>query len=467
MRPTDPRELKRKKERTRREAGHARGRGRIKAVVLAPVLGSKQSARGAKSRNTSERSPQARLDEAVGLAAAIDLDVKASGLVPVPNPRPATLFGSGKVEELAGLMRAEEAELVIVDHPLTPVQQRNLETAWDAKVLDRTGLILEIFGRRARTREGRLQVELAHLVYQKSRLVRSWTHLERQRGGFGFLGGPGETQIETDRRLIGERIDVIRKELEQVKRTRSLHRKSRERVPYPSAALVGYTNAGKSTLFNALTGAKVLAEDTLFATLDPTIRALPLPGGSKAVLSDTVGFISDLPTTLIAAFRATLEEVLQADLILHVRDIADVASASQRDDVNAVLAELGIEAEGEPDRVMEVWNKADLLDAAALKRIEKELKGAGTVLVSAVTGYGLKMLLAEIERRLNRARDTLMIALKPEEGALSNWIYENCEVIAREDLGEGVTALHIRIAPEKRDRLARLAGPARLRRAAE
>ena len=387
--------------------------------------------------------------------------------MPVPNPRPATLFGSGKVEELAGLMRAEEAELVIVDHPLTPVQQRNLETAWDAKVLDRTGLILEIFGRRARTREGRLQVELAHLVYQKSRLVRSWTHLERQRGGFGFLGGPGETQIETDRRLIGERIDVIRKELEQVKRTRSLHRKSRERVPYPSAALVGYTNAGKSTLFNALTGAKVLAEDTLFATLDPTIRALPLPGGSKAVLSDTVGFISDLPTTLIAAFRATLEEVLQADLILHVRDIADVASASQREDVNAVLAELGIEAEGEPDRVMEVWNKADLLDAVALKRIEKEAKAAGTVLVSAVTGYGLKMLLAEIERRLNRARDTLEIALKPEEGALSNWIYENCEVIAREDLGEGVTALRIRIAPEKRDRLARLAGPARLKRAAE
>ena len=434
--------------------------------MLAPVLGSKKSARGAKSRSTSERSPQARLDEAVGLAAAIDLDIKASGLVPVPNPRPATLFGSGKVEELAGLMRAEEAELVIVDHPLTPVQQRNLETAWDAKVLDRTGLILEIFGSRARTREGRLQVELAHLVYQKSRLVRSWTHLERQRGGFGFLGGPGETQIETDRRLIGERIDVIRKELEQVKRTRSLHRKSRERVPYPSAALVGYTNAGKSTLFNALTGAKVLAEDTLFATLDPTIRALPLPGGSKAVLSDTVGFISDLPTTLIAAFRATLEEVLQAELILHVRDIADVASASQRDDVNAVLAELGIEAEGEPDRVMEVWNKADLLDAAALKRIEKESKGAGTVLVSAVTGYGLKMLLAEIERRLNRARDTLMIALKPEEGALSNWIYENCEVIEREDLGEGVTALRIRIAPEKRARLARLAGLARLKRAA-
>jgi GTP-binding protein HflX len=467
LRPTDPRELKRKKERTPREPGRPRIAGRAKAVVLAPVLETKRGGRTRrpKGRRPSERSPQARLDEAVGLAAAIDLDVKASGLVPVPNPRPATLFGTGKVEELAGLIRAEDAELVIVDHPLTPVQQRNLETAWDAKVLDRTGLILEIFGQRARTREGRLQVELAHLVYQKSRLVRSWTHLERQRGGFGFLGGPGETQIETDRRLIGERIDVIRQELEHVKRTRFLHRKSRERVPYPSAALVGYTNAGKSTLFNALTGASVLAENTLFATLDPTIRALSLPGGSKAVLSDTVGFISELPTTLIAAFRATLEEVLQADLILHVRDIADGATLSQREDVNAVLAELGINAEAEPERLMEVWNKADLLDADGLKRAEKEAKRAGAILVSATTGYGFKTLLAEIEKRLNRARDTIDIALQPEEGSLSNWIYENCEVVTRSDLGDGVTSLRIRVAPEKRERLARLAGPARLRAA--
>jgi GTP-binding protein HflX len=296
--------------------------------------------------------------------------------------------------------------------------------------------------------------------------VRSWTHLERQRGGFGFLGGPGETQIETDRRLIGERIDVIRKELDQVKRTRLLHRQSRERVPYPSVALVGYTNAGKSTLFNALTGAKVLAEDTLFATLDPTIRALPLPHGSKAVLSDTVGFISELPTTLIAAFRATLEEVLQADLIVHVRDIADEASLSQREDVTAVLRELGIEAEGEAEWLMEVWNKADLLDAAGLKRAEKEAARAGAVLVSAATGYGFKTLLAEIEQRLNRARDTIEIALQPEEGSLSNWIYENCEVVDRSDLGDGVTALRIRVAPEKRERLARLAGPNRLRLAA-
>jgi GTP-binding protein HflX len=465
LRPTDPRELKRKKGRAPREARLSRKEGRTKAVVLAPVLETKRGgwSRGAKGR--SERSPQARLDEAVGLAAAIDLEVKASGLVPVPNPRPATLFGTGKVEELAGLIRAEDAELVIVDHPLTPVQQRNLETAWGAKVLDRTGLILEIFGQRARTREGRLQVELAHLVYQRSRLVRSWTHLERQRGGFGFLGGPGETQIETDRRLISERIDVIRRELEQVKRTRLLHRKSRERVPYPTAALVGYTNAGKSTLFNALTGASVLAENTLFATLDPTIRALSLAGGSKAVLSDTVGFISNLPTSLIAAFRATLEEVLQADLILHVRDIADEASLSQREDVNAVLFELGINAEEELERLMEVWNKADLLDADGLKRAEKEAKRAGAVLVSATTGYGLKTLLAEIERRLNRARATIQIAVKPEEGSLSNWIYENCEVVGRADLGDGVTSLRIRVAPDKHERLARLAGPERLKAA--
>jgi GTP-binding protein HflX len=467
LRPTDPKALKRKKKRTPRSR-RLRAEGRTKALVLLPSLGKKRG-KGATAPAVKpcERSPQARLEEAAGLAAAIDLEVRARGIVPVPEPKPATLFGSGKVEELKGLVRAEEAALVIVDHPLTPVQQRNLETAWDVKVLDRTGLILEIFGERARTREGRLQVELAHLLYQKSRLVRSWTHLERQRGGFGFLGGPGETQIEADRRIIGERIVNIRKELEHVRQTRALHRKSRQRVPYPSVALVGYTNAGKSTLFNALTGASVFAEDTLFATLDPTIRAVALPGGSKAVISDTVGFISDLPTTLIAAFRATLEEVLEADLILHVRDIADAATTSQRADVNAVLRELGIDAEGEPERVLEVWNKADLLDEVASQRATNEARRAPAVLVSALTGSGLDALRAEIERRLNRTRQMIEISVKPEEGALSNWIYENCEVLGRQALGEGVTALRIRIAPEKREKLARLAGPARLRLAAE
>lgn len=441
---------------------------RVAAVVFAPILDKKpaKDARG-ESLDAPERTPQARLDEAVGLAVAINLDVRASRVIPIPRPKPATLFGAGKVEELAALVRAEDAELVIVDHPLSPVQQRNLETAWNAKVLDRTGLILEIFGERARTREGRLQVELAHLVYQKSRLVRSWTHLERQRGGFGFLGGPGETQIETDRRLLSERIASIRKDLDQVKRTRALHRKSRQRVPYPAVALVGYTNAGKSTLFNTLTGAAVMAQDILFATLDPTIRALRLPRGSKSVLSDTVGFISELPTTLVAAFRATLEEVLQADLIIHVRDIADDATSSQRADVNAVLADLGVDAEAESDRLLEVWNKADLLDDTAMERAANEAGRCDAVLVSAVTGFGLDTLLAEIERRLNFRRETLAIEIKPEEGSLSNWIYENCEVLERTNLEDGVTALRIRVAPEKRNKLAGLAGADRLRHAAE
>jgi len=381
LRPTDPKKLKRKTGQVEHDG--ARADGVVSAVVFVPILDQKpaKTVRGL-AADTPDRTPQARLDEAVGLALAIDLDVRESGIVQVPQPKPATLFGSGKVEELAGVVRMEDADLVIVDHPLTPVQQRNLEKAWNAKVLDRTGLILEIFGDRARTREGRLQVELAHLNYQKSRLVRSWTHLERQRGGFGFMGGPGETQIETDRRLLGERITNISKELDQVRRTRALHRKSRQRVPYPAVALVGYTNAGKSTLFNTLTGAEVVAQNILFATLDPTIRALTLLNGSKAVLSDTVGFISDLPTTLIAAFRATLEEVQEADLILHVRDISDPTTASQRADVDSVLADLDVDAAAEPERVLEVWNKADLLEPLERERAENEAPRYGAILVS-------------------------------------------------------------------------------------
>ena len=288
-------------------------------------------------------SPQDRLAEAIGLAHAIDLDVAEGLTVPVPHPRPSTLFGSGKVEEVRLRVEHEAIELVVVDHTVTPIQQRNLEKAWNAKVLDRTGLILEIFGRRAQTREGRLQVELAHLTYQKSRLVRSWTHLERQRGGAGFLGGPGESQLELDRRLIQDRIDGIREDLTQVVKTRDLHRKGRRKVPYPIVAIVGYTNAGKSTLFNRVTGAAVLAKDQVFATLDPTMREVRLPGGRRIILSDTVGFISDLPTMLVAAFRATLEEVIEADLILHVRDIAHAETDAQAADVEGVLRDLGID----------------------------------------------------------------------------------------------------------------------------
>src|SRR5262245_59880001 len=311
-----------------------------------------------------ERAPQARLEEATGLARAIDLEVVQSGIVPLNEVRPATYIGKGKVDEIAGLVKSLEAGIVVCDCALSPVQQRNLEKAWNAKVLDRTGLILEIFGRRARTKEGSLQVELAHLTYQRTRLVRSWTHLERQRGGFGFLGGPGESQLEIDRRLIDERILRIEAELEKVKKRRKLHRDSRARVPYPIAALVGYTKAGKSTLFNRLTKARVLQADMLFATLDPTLRVVKLPSGLKIIVSDTVGFISELPTMLVAAFRATLEEVIEADIILHVRDASHEDTEAQLHDVESVLAELGIEA-GRENRLIEVWNKIDKLDADA------------------------------------------------------------------------------------------------------
>ena len=341
----EPRRFDTRSDRPGPREGPATGR----AVVVEPHLGGRAPRATRTRAQVPQRSPEAKLDEAVGLAHAIDLDVVSSGIVPLAAIRPATFIGKGKVEEIAGLVKGESADIVVMDCALSPVQQRNLEKAWQAKVLDRTGLILEIFGRRAHTREGSLQVEHAHLTYQKSRLVRSWTHLERQRGGFGFLGGPGETQIETDRRLIEERLARIETDLDKVKRTRALHRKSRKRVPYPIVALVGYTNAGKSTLFNRLTRAQVLSADMLFATLDPTLRAVDLPHGARIILSDTVGFISDLPTMLVAAFRATLEEVIEADVILHVRDVSHEDAEAQQHDVDDVLRQLGIDAgEGRP-----------------------------------------------------------------------------------------------------------------------
>ena len=421
-----------------------------RSLVLCPVLQKRNgaAARAGASVKPLSRTPQAQLEEAIGLARAIGLEICSSGIVQIAKPRPGTLLGTGKVEELRGIIAAEDIDLVIVDHPLTPVQQRNLEKAWSVKVLDRTGLILEIFGDRAQTREGRLQVELAHLTYQKSRLVRSWTHLERQRGGVGFLGGPGETQIESDRRALQGKITRLRRELEQVKRTRSLHRKSRKRVPYVIIALVGYTNAGKSTLFNHVTGADVAAEDQLFATLDPTMREIQLPGGAKAILSDTVGFISNLPTGLIAAFRATLEEVLEADLILHVRDIASEESGAQARDVENVLGELGIEASESQERIMQVWNKMDLLDeerASEIRHAAKRTDG-GALCVSAITGEGVPALLSGIEARLNASDREVEITLDPGEGALVNWLHENTQILSSDTDGQGRTTFHLRIS---------------------
>ncbi len=398
---------------------------------------------------TSDRAVEARLEEAVGLAAAIDLEIEASIIVPVTAPKPATLLGSGKVEEIAALVKETEADLVVVNAQLSPIQQRNLEKDWGAKVLDRTGLILEIFGRRASTREGTLQVELAHLQYQKSRLVRSWTHLERQRGGFGFLGGPGESQLEADRRLIQERISRLERQLESVVKTRALHRKGRARVPYPVVALVGYTNAGKSTLFNRLSGAEVLAKDLLFATLDPTMRVIGLPHGRKVILSDTVGFISDLPTSLIAAFRATLEEVLSADVILHVRDVAHSDTDAQAEDVNRVLEELGID-ELRRSHIIEVWNKLDLLPPEERAGREAQaLRKPGCVLVSAITGEGVAPLLELIEGRLGAEDTVYEFTVQPEDGQGQAWLHDRGEVLSRKAFTDGRVLMRVRLAEDK------------------
>jgi GTP-binding protein HflX len=406
--------------------------------------------------NVALRSPEARLDEAVGLARAIDLSVVSSGIVPLSDIRPATFIGKGKVEEIAGLVKTDDAGIVVMDCALSPVQQRNLEKAWGAKVVDRTGLILEIFGRRARTREGALQVELAHLTYQKSRLVRTWTHLERQRGGFGFLGGPGETQIESDRRMIEERIARIEAELEKVKRTRKLHRDSRKRVPYPIVALVGYTNAGKSTLFNRMSRASVLSADMLFATLDPTLRAVELPQGLRIILSDTVGFISDLPTMLVAAFRATLEEVIEADLILHVRDVSHADAEAQSLDVEQVLKQLGI-APHDGARLVEVWNKIDRLDSDAgislRNRAARQPVERRPVLVSALSGEGIERLATEIEARLAARRVTLDLVIDAADGAGVSWLHRHTEVMTKVLRDDGALAITVRADPENAEKV--------------
>ncbi|UUX50181.1 GTPase HflX [Nisaea acidiphila] len=396
------------------------------------------------------RDPESRLAEAVGLTAAIELDVVHSEVVSLNRVRPSTYIGGGAVERLAGTVKAMEIEVAIVDASLSPVQQRNLEKALECKVIDRTALILEIFGARARTHEGRLQVELAALTFQRSRLVRSWTHLERQRGGLGFVGGPGESQLEIDRRLIGERISRIRKELEDVKRTRELHRDSRRKVPYPIVALVGYTNAGKSTLFNRLTESEVFAKDLLFATLDPTMRRLDLPSGRTIILSDTVGFISDLPTHLVAAFRATLEEVREADILLHVRDYSHPDSEAQRRDVLSVLRDLGLEEEKLEEHTVEVLNKIDLLEP--LERHEALAGGKmRKIAVSALDGTGCKDVLTLLDEMLGAGDVTRTFELDVTDGAALAWLYEHGQVVDRQDLDSEIL-MKVRMTPVDAER---------------
>ncbi|WP_374570603.1 GTPase HflX [Phenylobacterium sp.] len=408
------------------------------------------------------RTAEARLEEAVGLAMALDLVIEGRLIAPLRRLTPATLFGKGKVAEIGEAVEADEIDVVVVDDALTPVQQRNLERAWKAKVIDRTGLILEIFARRARTREGRLQVELARLSYERSRLVRTWTHLERQRGGFGVMGGPGETQIETDRRLLAEKIGKLKRDLVEVRRTRTLQRGARQRHPYPAVALVGYTNAGKSTLFNRLTAAEVVAQDMLFATLDPTLRMLKLPDGRPAILSDTVGFISDLPHELVEAFRATLEEVREADVILHVRDIASEESDAQAQDVRGVLDRLGVDIEER--NVLEVWNKIDQVPADQRALLEGDARRAHppAILVSAVTGEGCDALLAAVADLVDEAAP-VEAHVPVGEGAAIAWLYRHGRVIDRTTEDDGAVRLAVRLTPQALGQFEQLFPSAELR----
>ncbi|WP_295849013.1 GTPase HflX [Tardiphaga sp.] len=444
----EPRSFEGSADRPKPAPGESTGR----VVVIGPYLRVRRGDADAQADHQT-RDSEARLEEATGLARAIGLTIAEAVIAPLGQIRPATYLGKGKVEEIVGLITGHDIELVVMDCALSPIQQRNLEKEWNTKVLDRTGLILEIFGRRAKTKEGALQVELAHLNYQRSRLVRSWTHLERQRGGFGFMGGPGETQIEADRRLIGDRITRIENEIKKVQATRRLHRAGRQRVPYRVVALVGYTNAGKSTLFNRLTKAEVTAADMLFATLDPTLRALTLPHGGKAMLSDTVGFISNLPTQLVAAFRATLEEVLEADIILHVRDISHEDADAQQSDVDKVLRQLGIDTDASA-RILEIWNKIDrvspdqrenLANIAARRPPDKPC-----FLVSAESGEGIDDLLAAIETRLAASRITLDLSVDAGDGAGVSWLHRNAEVLVKE-LRDGHFDMIVRVDETKRD----------------